>query len=162
MKGSITPTISTLAALGIGLATIPTFLLGPEVFAPAVAVATLASEAIENAPSIATSLWPRGTEDSQEIQIDALLNEITSLEDSLRTNLNTALARVQGINQSDVSTFLAFTGSGIFSTSQGSQPLVTATLDAPVQPLRLAFITFLVSTALAQNGWHVMLIPGKL
>ena len=30
-----------------------------------------------------------------------------------------------------------------------------------VHPLRLAFTTYLVSNALAQNGWHVLLLPGE-
>ena len=60
-----------------------------------------------------------------------------------------------------MSKLLAFVSDGDFSASPYSQKEFTAAADDQVQPLRLAFTAYLVSTALAQNGWHVLLLPGE-
>ena len=146
--------------LGIGLGFIP--IVGPEfagLDALAVGAANLALDGIKKAPGIAQQIWPVGTMDSQRVQIDQLAGEIQPLLSTLQTNLQNGLKLVQGVNQNNVSSFLAFTGNGNFSVSQGSSPTVMAATGSQVQPLLLAFTTFLVSTALAQNGWHSLLLP---
>ena len=153
-----------LTALGIGVGFIFSFVLGPEAIVAEGALAGVAETAIQGikkAPGLAQAIWPVGTENSQPLQELASQEEISSLEDALEGDLDGGLAQVQGVSQSDVSKFLAFVGDGDFSASEGSQKVFTAVANEHVQPLRLAFTTFLVSNALAQNGWHVLLLPGE-
>lgn len=150
-----------LTALSIGLGFIPA--IGPEFAAlPSIAIsaAKIALQGIQKAPTVAQAIWPVGSEDSQNKQIDTLENEIPSLLSELQNRLQQGLQLVQGVNQSDVSSFLAFTGDGNFSVSQGSAPTVMASTGTEVQPLLLAFTTYLVSEALSQNGWHALMLPG--
>ena len=93
--------------------------------------------------------------------MDELNAQIPSLRQQLQYNLEQGLKLVQGINQSDVSTFLAFTGDGAFSVSlNNGPPTIEASLGQTVQPLLLAFTTYLASMALSENGWHALLLPG--
>lgn len=150
-----------LQVLSFGLGFLPG--IGPEIEGVskiAIAAATIALEGIKAAPGIAQQIWPVGTQNSQPTQIDELQNNIPLVLTELQANLQNGLKNVQGVNQSDVSSFLAFTGDGNFSVSQGSAPNFEAAAGTSVQPLLLAFTTYLVSTALAQNGWHALILPG--
>ena len=151
-----------LTVLGIGLSFIPA--IGPEIAGVselAISAANIALEGIKKAPGIAQEIWPVGTQNSQSTQIDELQNNIPMVLSELQSNLQNGLKSVQGVNQSDVSSFLAFTGDGNFSTSQGSAPTVIAATGTSIQPLLMAFTTYLVSTALTQNGWHALMLPGR-
>ena len=151
-----------LTVLGLGLGFIPA--IGPEiagVSSLAISAANIALDGIKKAPGIAQQIWPKGTQDSQPTQIDALEGNIPVVLSELQANLQNGLKSIQGVNQSDVSTFLAFTGNGNFSVSQGSAPSFSAATGTEIQPLLMAFTTYLVSTALSQNGWHALLLPGE-
>ena len=110
---------------------------------------------------MAQAVWPTQTEDSRSVQMDELNAQIPTLRQQLQFNLENGLKLVQGVNQTDVSTFLAFTGDGAFSVSlNNGPPTIEASMGQTVQPLLLAFTTFLVSMALSENGWHALLLPG--
>ncbi|KAL8687078.1 MAG: hypothetical protein Q9218_006651 [Villophora microphyllina] len=143
-------------ALGLGLGLIP--VLGPE-FAllgnTALTVANLAVKGIKNAPAVASYIWPVGTASSQDVQFAKATDLIETLEKSLATSFGAGLTLL--LNDS-ISDFLLFTSNGTFSQSQGSITVPTNSLGDAA--LRLAFTTFLVSTILAQNGWHIIMLPG--
>ena len=151
-----------LTVLSIGLGFLPA--VGPEfagLSSLAISAANIALDGIKAAPGIAQQIWPKETQSSQTTQIDELQGDVPQVLSQLQSNLERGLKSVQGVNQSDVSSFLAFTGNGNFSTSPGSAPTVIASTVTAIQPLLLAFTTYLVSTALSQNGWHAILLPGK-
>lgn len=151
-----------LTVLGLGLGFLPA--IGPElegVSELAISAANIALDGIKKAPGIAQQIWPVGTQNSQSTQIDELQGDVPMVLSELQSNLQKGLELVQGVNQSDVSSFLAFTGNGNFSTSPGTAPTVTASTGTEIQPLLIAFTTYLVSTALSQNGWHALVLPGK-
>ncbi|KAI9705044.1 MAG: hypothetical protein M1836_006827 [Candelina mexicana] len=158
-----------LTAVSIGLGFIP--VVGPEfagLSALAISAANLGLSAIKKAPSVAAYIWPQGTVDSGPQQIDTLESKIDFLQTSLSINLGLGLSSVQGLNQSNVSQFLAFANGGSFSAPDMDLPQVLGGKGPPpggfetaaAYPLLLAFSTYLVSTALAQNGWHIIQVPG--
>ena len=151
-----------LSIVSIGLSFIP--VLGPEVAGLSVLASkglNLAISGIKKAPGLAQQIWPVGTEDSQDYQIDELKTQFSgAILPALERNLEAGLGIVQGVNQNNVSSFLAFTEGGAFSTNAFNSPTVNFVRDAKIQPLSVAFTTFLVSTALAQNGWHALMLPG--
>lgn len=150
-----------LTVLGIGLSFIP--VIGPEAAGLSVAAVkgiNLVLSGIQKAPGIAQQLWPAGSEDTIPFQIDQLSNEFErDILPGLRTNLQNGLRLIQGVGQENVSSFLALAGDGAFSASTNSSPTVLAPMDAQIQPLSVAFTTFLVSTAISQNGGHALMLP---
>lgn len=151
-----------LTVLGLGLSFIPA--IGPG-FAglteTAISTANLALHGLQQAPGVAQAIWPKGTDDSRSVQMDELNAQIPDLREQLQFNLGQGLKLVQGVNQSDVSSFLAFTGTGDFSVSlNNGPPTIEASLGQTVQPLLLAFTTYLASMALSENGWHALILPG--
>lgn len=153
-----------LTVLGLGLSYIPA--IGPEVAGlteAAITTANLALHSLQQAPGVAKAIWPVDTQDSRFVQMDELNAQIPTLRQQLQSNLESGLKLVQGVNQSDVSSFLAFTGNGDFSVSLNNgkgPPAIEASMGQTVQPLLLAFTTFLASTALSENGWHALILPG--
>lgn len=151
-----------LSIVSIGLSFIPVF--GPEVAglsALALKGLNLAISGIKNAPGSAQQVWPVGTEDSKDYQIEELTTQFSrAVLPALEKKLEAGLGIVQGVNQSNVSSFLGFTEGGAFSTNAFNSPTVNFVRDAKIQPLSVAFTTFLVSTALAQNRWHALMLPG--
>lgn len=154
-----------LTALGIGLSFIPA--IGPEfagafgITGSALTAANVALQGLQKAPTVAQAIWPVNTEDSRSVQMDQLNLQIPMLRQQLAHNLEQGLKIVQGVNQTDPSTFLAFTGDGDFSVAlNNAPPTIEASQGQTVQPLLLAFTTFLVSTALDKNGWHSLMLPG--
>ncbi|KAL8688211.1 MAG: hypothetical protein Q9218_005821 [Villophora microphyllina] len=152
-----------LSALSIGLSFIPVVGEVAGVSALGIATANLAISGMKKAPGVAQQVWPIGMEDpTQPQEADNLTVQSSYITQSLQTNMQNGLAIVQGVNQGDVSSFLAFAGPGDFSTSQRNNPApsVASIKGDQVQPLLLAYTSYLVSTTLAQNGWHVLMLPG--
>lgn len=129
-----------LTAFGLGLA----FVGIPEVEAIEPAVKTIAwivLTAAQQAPGVVKALWPTGT-GTQTWQMSSLSDSLDSLSTQFQGHINNALQSVQ----SDVPSFIAFAGGGVFSSpSPPSLPNETYGLDA-------AFKTYLVSTALTANN----------
>lgn len=118
-------------------------------------------DAIGKAPVVKDQIWPKGSAESQDVQIDKLTDELqgpNGIHTTILDNLSNTLAVVQG-NQTDVSAFLAFASGGHFSVDDNPSPFQD--LGAYVHKgLLQVFTTYLVSEALHQNGWHALIVPG--
>ncbi|KAL8791724.1 MAG: hypothetical protein Q9195_005661 [Heterodermia aff. obscurata] len=160
VKKTHTKLNAILTALSLAFTLIP--LVGPETAlalelgATGIKAANLMIKGIKNAPSLAQQVWPQGTENSQDLQIDQLKGVLDrTLKPDVLLNIQAALQVVQGVDQANVSDFLAFVGQGILSTTSNIPSLLTtSTISA------LAMTTYLVTTALASNGWHILMVPG--
>ena len=150
-----------LAALGVALSFIP--LIGPEAGLTTfeLFVANVAIRGVKKAPDMAEKLWPTGGGDTVDYQVDALTDLFTKgLLPSLETNFEDLLSIVQGFSQPDPSAFLGFAGGGDFSVPTVQGPAAGAASDAQKAILKQSMTTFLVSTALSQNGWQALVVPG--
>ena len=88
-------------------------------------------------------MWPRGTVDSQIVQIGIVQSEMANISKQIGSMLNAGLETVMG----DAPTFAEFASYGQFSGSaKFSIPSNTAGLD-------VALKTFIVSDAMTQNDW---------
>ena len=153
-----------LTVLGLSLSLIP--VAGPELTATfttgkgfVLQASKLAFLGIKNAPSVGAALWPRGTDDTREIQIETLQGSFDGLggvRDIVLQNLEEAYEQTIGKDQGNVSSFLAFAGDGDFSVRYAERP---SSLDLESY-LLLGATTFLVSTALGKNGWRAVMVPG--
>ena len=126
----------------------------------AVEVADVVLKSIKAAAGVAMALWPVGTADSRNIQISDLTSGFTApggVFDSLTDNFETSLGLVQGVAQDGVSSFLAFASGGDFTAS--SAPDINQ-LGNITDSVLTALTTYLTSIALAQNGWHILMLPG--
>lgn len=149
--------------LGVGFAILPG--IGPiaGVSAAGLAAANVLLAALKQAPTVAKSIWPVVSgAPPQQAEADSTTVQSSKVKEILRMHLQNGLQLVQGVGQEDVSAFLAFAGTGSFSINQreAQPPSIEAITGDKVQPLLLAYTTFLVSTTLAQNGWHAILLPG--
>ena len=144
-----------LSALSSGLA----FLAIPEAAALAGAAATIAPtflKAIQQAPSVAKSIWPPGTVQRDVIEIGQIHNQLSTVLDRLSPRITNALATVQGRNQTDISAFLAFAQQGAFSNPRDQWPDIAS----DTKGLLVGFTTFLVFELLLLDGWHVSVALG--
>ncbi|KAL8831467.1 MAG: hypothetical protein Q9170_005282 [Blastenia crenularia] len=118
--------------------------------------------AIEKAPIVHDQIWPKETAESQDVQIDKLTDRLqgpNGIHTTILENLDHTLEVVQGINQTDVATFLSFASDGHFSI--GDIPsLIQGLGDSVHKGILQVFTTYLISEALHQNGWHVLIVPG--
>ncbi|KAL8929518.1 MAG: hypothetical protein Q9208_001187 [Pyrenodesmia sp. 3 TL-2023] len=123
---------------------------------------TTVIDAIGKAPVVHDQLWPKGSAESQDIQIDKLTDQLqgpNGIHTTILENLERTLQVVQGTNQTDVSTFLAFASGGHFSID--STQSAFAELGPTVRKGLLQIITtYLVSEALDKNEWHALIVPG--
>ena len=139
----------TLYNILIGLTVGLCFLAMPEV-AGAVGASLIASQvgshliiALQEAPMVARAIWPKGTEDSQLVQIGDVKDELGNVNRNLSSLLNAGLETVM----KDLPTFVSFVQDGHFSGDQYiSLPKTSAGLD-------MALKTFIVSTAMTKNDW---------
>lgn len=152
-----------LTVSGLALSFIP--VVGPEVGLGVLSLAALntAIAGVKQVPDLAKKIWPSGAEDTVDFQTDALKILFTG-PSGLRTQLNTnfadILSVVQGLNQPNTDAFLAFAGQGIFSVPTTMAPTVKAASPEQKRALVQSMTTFLVSVALAQNGWQALILPG--
>ena len=149
-----------LTALGIAVVFIP--VAGPELDAAATAAATagtivgnLILKGIKQAPGVSQAIWPVGTEDSQDVQFDALTSGFSDVSQALEANMQLALKIVQGFSQSGVDSFLAFASNGSFAVRPEYRPTVLVLQPKILQSLT----TYLTSVALSNNGWHILMLP---
>ena len=159
VKKTHTKLNAIFTAASIALSFIP--IIGPETAlavklgATGFAAANLMIKGIKNSPSLAQQVWPEGTEDTQDLQIDQLTGILDqTLQPTVLSNIEAALEAVQGVNQAIVSDFLAFVGQGDLSTTNIPGLFSTSIVSA------LAMAIYLVTTALASNCWHTLMVPG--
>ena len=101
---------------------------------------------IQQAPGVLKTIWPEGTEDSKSAQLGNLETALSQLITKLSTAIQTALALIM----SDMPTFINFASPGAFS---GPDKL---SLPQDADVFGLAFRTYLISTAMARNGWKAL------
>ena len=144
-----------LSALSSGLV----FLVIPEaavISGAAAAIAPIFLKAIQQAPGIARIIWPEGSSQRESIEIAELYQNLGIVLQGLGPRIAGALAAVEGNDQSDVESFLAFAQDGYFS--QPRDQWVNIANDT--NGLLLGFTTFLASEALVLDGWHVEVALG--
>lgn len=138
--------VDMLVAVTVGLA----YISEPEV---AIGISGLAAGVLQmgqymmvglkEAPLIGRTMWPKGTVDSQIVQIGIVQTELANISKEIGTMLNAGLETIM----SDAPTFAEFASYGQFSGStKFSIPENTAGLD-------MALKTFIVSDAMTQNDW---------
>lgn len=145
-----------LTALTIAVSFIP--VAGPELAETATLgtkVGDLINKGIKQAPGVAQAIWPASTEDSQDVQFDALTLGFSNVSQTLRFNMQLALSIVQGHLQTNVDSFLAFASNGSFAVPLKSRPSVLVVQQFLLQSLT----TYLASVALSNNGWHILMRP---
>ncbi|KAL8731826.1 MAG: hypothetical protein Q9181_004158 [Wetmoreana brouardii] len=142
--------LTFISGLDLGLSTLET------------AIFTTVINAIAKIPSVHDALWPKETAESQDVQTDSLTDELqgpNGIHSTVLDNLGSTLEVVQGMNQSDVSAFVAFASGGHFAVDNNPSPF--ADLGSSVRKSLLQiFTTYLISEALSRNGWHALIVPG--
>jgi hypothetical protein len=121
-----------LTALSVGLA----FLPGPEAFLSKALVI-----GAQQAPGVAKYLYPIGTTDSQDIDMDYLSGNLSTTVQSLQTSISQALPAM--VN--DTTAFAAFAAGGTFSQAL---PNITDFTDSILNGLD----AYLISQAYQLNG----------
>lgn len=150
-----------LTVLGVALNFIP--VVGPAAGLGLASLALIngAIAGVKQVPAIAQRIWPRGTEESVAIQTDGLRIEFQDrLREALRQNFENTLGIIQGLQQPDTSAFRAFAEHGLFVISGDDSPIVDVFRTTTRNLLKQSATTFLVSEALAQNGWQALILPG--
>lgn len=150
-----------LTVLGVALSFIP--VIGPALGLGLAGIVLVNSviAGVKQVPAIAQKLWPSGTEGTVALQIDTLTTLFEdTLSSSLKQNFQDTLGIIQGLQQDNTSAFLAFAGQGSFAIPTKDSPIAQVFEDANQEKLDQAMKTFLVSEALAQNGWQALILPG--
>ncbi|KAI4190623.1 MAG: hypothetical protein LQ348_003627 [Seirophora lacunosa] len=142
--------LSIVSSLDLGLSAVQT-----TVFSAVI-------NAISTAPAVHDQLWPKESAESQDVQIDQLTDQLqgpNGIHTTILDNLANTLKVVQGTNQSNVTSFLAFASGGYFSMDNSPSPF--ADLGNSLHRGLLQIITtFLISEGLNKNGWHALIVPG--
>lgn len=122
------------------------FIGAPEIGAALSVVAKGVLIAVQQAPSIAKTIWPTGTEDSQSVQLGSLGTGLSQVATNLTTAITTSLSTLM----TDELSFSQFASTGIFTgPAYLSLPNATAILG-------LALRTYVLSTAMTNNKWHAV------
>ena len=136
-----------LTALSTGLS----FIAGPEISGVLGTAADALLTALQQAPGVAKSIWPSGTEDSQSEQLANLDDYLSQIDQNFTTRITNALYTIM----SDVPSFTEFASQGSFS---GPNDL---SLPADSSSLALGLRTFILSTAMSANDWIAYVIYDK-
>lgn len=112
---------------------------------------------VQQAPTVAKALWPVGTADSQLYQISELESLNANIAQRLDESLSRGLREVLG----NLDTFINFTihvnpRAAPFSVPSNERPSVANQTEG----LLTALFTFLISSALVENGWNGAVVPG--
>ena len=111
-------------------------------------------------------VWPTSVDPQQKIpyQNAELHNLIGAAHGTLNANINTTLGIIQGVEDTnatdDYTDFLQFVQSGAFSDNGPGQVSLNGQDNATLTSLYQNFNTYLITEALAQNGYYAVLIPG--
>ena len=128
-----------LSALSAGLS----FIAGPELGGIAGTAADALLTALQTAPSVAKSIWPSGTADSQTEQIANLDGYLSQIDQNFTTQITAGLYTIM----SDVPSFNGFATHGLFSGPNAFS------LPSSSVSLALALRTFILSSAMSANKW---------
>ena len=111
----------------------------------------IVTRAIEDIPALAEAFWSPGFTGSM-VNVTSITEIINPIVAQFQINLQNTLSLVQGVNQSGVSLFLSLASTGSFSTDHSTQP--TVSFD------NHPFNTLLLTSALTQNNWSALILPG--
>ena len=128
-----------LDALSAGLS----FVAGPELGGIAGTAANALLTGLKDAPSVAESIWPSGTIDSQSEQLANLNGYLSQIDQNFTAQITDGLRTIM----TDVPSFNGFASSGEFS---GPNAL---SLPADAEMLALGLRTFILSSAMGANKW---------
>ena len=129
-----------LDALSAGLS----FVAGPELAGIAGTAADALLTGLKAAPSVAESIWPSGTVDSQPQQLANLDGYLSQIDQNFTAQITDGLRTIM----SDVPSFNGFASSGQFSGPN------TLSLPADANVLALGLRTFILSSAMSANKWR--------
>ena len=101
---------------------------------------------LQLAPSVASAIWPSGTEDSQSEQLAKLDTYLSQIDQNFTAQITQGLYTIM----SDVPSFNGFASSGQFS---GPNNL---SLPSDSDDLALGLRTFILSSAMTANKWSAV------
>ena len=129
----------------------------PEIGPEASFAANAALKVVQGTPGLASQFFPSGTEDTSQTQIDDLQGRfISGITIQLLSGLGATLSIIQGAGTLDANAFLGFAGQGQFSGDAATVVVNSQSTDDAA----LALKTYLISYTLAQNDYHILLVPG--
>lgn len=134
-----------LTALTAGLAFIAAPGAGAGISEVMATAGSVLLDGLKQAPGVAKTIWPSGTLDTQSIQLGNIDAELGNLFTNFTNSVTAALTTVM----SDIPSFIAFANNGAFS---GSNPIP---INQDVDALTLGLKTYILSTAMSANGWHI-------
>ncbi len=143
------PWLIIISLLSVGLAFVgaPSVAVGMLLLSPSLKYGSqaLAISAMQ-APGFTKAMWPAGTDDSKFVQIGDLDKELANATQEMADRINTGVQLLM----TDMPTFVAFAESGRFSGSE------TLSLPAKTDGLDYALTTYMLSEAMAKNGWYIV------
>ena len=123
-------------------------------------ITSLLTRAIEDSPMLADAFWSSGITGSM-VKISELVESLADIKRQFQTNLQNTLSLIQGVNQTGVSLFLALASKGDLAALKSTIPGVsTYKVGLANSFSSTPFDTYLKTSALAQNNWTALLIPG--
>ena len=111
--------------------------------------ASVWATSLGQAPGVAKSIWPQGSEESITWQINEIQNQVKAITDGYTNMLDNGLKTTM----LDPNAFIAFADHGVFAVNNPLDIVDTLNYTG------LALQTYIVSEALAQNKWYIT--PGK-
>lgn len=153
MKPTTFSLFALLTALSVGLAFLGAPSIAVAVLGLSLATRTAAQVltiSLQQAPSTAKALWPRGTQNSQNVQVGNIESMLGNSTNQLADMINKAVQLLM----SDVPTFVHFCESGMWSGS------TSLSLPSKVEGLDYALRTYMTSEVMAQNGWQAFPVIG--
>ncbi|KAI9840944.1 MAG: hypothetical protein M1837_001124 [Sclerophora amabilis] len=119
--------------------------------APLIAFGAAGGAGAAGTGTVYGSLFPQATEDSQDIQVDALKDAMDKVDKELKERINNALQAVQH----NITNFVEFARGGAFSNGN-----VTNVHDLQ-KKMTIALNTYLVSRVMAGNNIAAVVAPNK-
>lgn len=119
----------------------------------------LVTRVIEHTPALNDAFWSPGTTGSLA-KTSSMKEALADIKKQIEVNLQNTLSLIQGVNQTDVTLFLALTRAGDFTVDQRDAPRVTANGSSAQDLSDVPFRTYLITSALVQNNWSALMSPG--
>ena len=101
---------------------------------------------MQQAPAVARTMWPTGSDSSRQFQISALSTKLNNATDELSEILDRGLKLLM----SDVPTFVSYAQSGAYCGSE------TIDIAEKTDHLDLALRTYITAESMRQNGWYAV------
>ena len=101
---------------------------------------------MQQAPAVARTMWPTGSDASRTFQISALNTELNNASSELSTILDRGLKTLM----QDVPTFVSYAQTGAYCGNS------TIDIAAKTDDLDLALRTYITSESMKQNGWYAV------